>query len=102
MQLDWGHLKARAGSWLAGARNLAGMAALAGLACVLAAQAAGSRREREAVAREGAAMDREIERLRRANQALRDEIRALDSDPVYVESLLRRWKMIGTSERNVE
>jgi len=47
-------------------------------------------------------MDREIERLRRANQALRDEIRALDSDPVYVESLLRRWKMIGTSERNVE
>ena len=44
----------------------------------------------------------EIERLRRTNQALRDEIRALDSDPVYVESLLRRWKMIGPSERNVE
>ena len=102
MQLDWGHFRERAGSWAIGARNLAGTAALVGLACVLAAQAAGSRREREAVAREAAAMDRDIERLRRTNQALRDEIRALDSDPVYVESLLRRWKMIGPSERNVE
>ena len=102
MQLDWGHLKARAGTWLAGARNLAGAAALAGLACMLAVQAAGSRREREAVAREGAALDREIERLRRTNQALRDELRALDSDPVYVEALLRRWKMVGPSERIVE
>jgi hypothetical protein len=81
---------------------LAGVAALAGLALVLAAQAAGARREREAVAREAAMMDREIERLRRTNQALHDEIRALDSDPVYVESLLRRWKMIGPSQRNVE
>jgi len=102
MQLDRGLWKARAGAWLAGARNLAGAAALAGLALVLAAQAAGARRERETVAREAAVIDREIDRLRRSNQALRDEIRALDSDPVYVESLLRRWKMIGPSERNVE
>jgi cell division protein FtsB len=102
MQLDWGRFGDRAGSWLAGARRVAGAAALLGLAGALVAQAAGSRREREAVAREAAAMDREIERLRRTNQALRDEIRALDSDPVYVESLLRRWKMIGPSERNVE
>jgi len=102
MQLDWGHFRVRAGAWLAGARSVAISAGLAGLAVALAAQAAGSRREREAVARETAAMDREIERLRRTNQALRDEIRALDSDPVYVESLLRRWRMIGPSERNVE
>jgi cell division protein FtsB len=102
MQLDWGLWKGRAGAVLSGARNLAGAAALAGLALVLAAQAAGARREREAVAREAAAMDREIDRLRRTNQALRDEIRALDSDPVYVESVLRRWKMIGPSEKNVE
>ena len=102
MQLDWGRLRARAGSWMSGAATLAGTAALAVLACALVGQAAGSRREREALARESAAMDREIERLRRGNQALRDEIRALDSDPVYVESLLRRWKMIGPSERNVE
>ena len=102
MQLDWGIFRARASAWLAGARNAAGAALLAGLAVALAAQAAGARRERESVARETAAMDREIERLRRNNQALRDEIRALDSDPVYVESLLRRWKMIGPSERNVE
>jgi hypothetical protein len=102
MQLDWGRFRARAGAWLAGARNVAGAAALAGLAVLLAAQAAGARREREVVAREGAAIDREIARLRRANQALRDEIRALDSDPVYVESVLRRWKRVAPSERIVE
>jgi len=102
MQLDWGLWRARAGNWLRSARNVVGAAALAGLACLLATQAAGARREREAVAREGAALDRDVERLRRTNQALRDEIRALDSDPVYVESLLRRWKMVGPSERNVE
>ena len=102
MQLDWGRFRARAGAWLEGARNVAGVAALAGLAVLLAAQAAGARREREVVAREGAAIDRETARLRRANQALRDEIRALDSDPVYVEAVLRRWKRVGPSERIVE
>ena len=102
MQLDWGLLKVRAGEWLVAARNIAGTAALTGLAVLLAAQAAGARREREVVAREGAALDREIARLKSANQSLRDEVRALDSDPVYVESLLRRWKMVGPSERIVE
>ena len=102
MQLDWGHFQGRAAAWLSGAKTVVGSAALAGLACALVAHAAGSRREREAVAREGAALEREIGRLRQANQALRDEIRALDSDPVYVESLLRRWKMVGPSERVVE
>src|SRR5262245_25055642 len=67
MQLDWGRFRARAGEWLKGARNVAGAALLAGLAALLAAQAAGARREREVVAREGAAIDREIARLRRAN-----------------------------------
>jgi hypothetical protein len=102
MQLDWGRFKEPAKAWLRGARNAAGVAALAGLAVLLAAQAAGARREREVVAREGTAIDREIARLRKANQALRDEVRALESDPVYVESLLRRWKRVGPSERNVE
>jgi hypothetical protein len=102
MQLDWGRFREPAGAWLRGARNVAGVAALAGLAVVLAAQAAGARREREIVARESAAIDREVARLRKANQALRDEIRALDSDPVYVEALIRRWKRVGPSERNVE
>lgn len=102
MQLDWGIVRERASSWVRGARNVAGTLALAGLAVALAGQAAGARREREGVARQGRAMDLEIERLRRANQALRDEIRALDQDPVYVESLLRRWKMVGPSERVVE
>lgn len=102
MQLDWVRLKVSAGEWLAKARNAAGIAALSGLALVLAAQAANARREREVVAREGAALDREIARLKRANQALRDEARALEADPVYVEALLRRWKMVGPSERVVE
>src|SRR5207248_3908010 len=87
MQLDWGRFRARAGAWLQGVRNLAGMVAVAALALLLAVQAAGARHERIAVAREEAAMDREMERLRRTNRALRDEIRALDSDPVYVEAL---------------
>ena len=102
MQLDWGRFRARAGVWLGGARSVAVAAALTGLGVLLAAQAAGARREREVVAREGAAIDREVARLRRANQALRDEIRALDSDPVYVESVLRRWKRVAPSERIVE
>ncbi len=102
MKLDWGLWRERAGAGLACARKVAGAALLAGLALALASQAAGARRERETVLRQSAAMDREIDRLRRANQALRDEARALESDPVYVEALLRRWKMIGPSERVVE
>jgi len=102
MQLDWGKYRSVAGEWLIKARNAAGVAALSGLAVLLAAQAANARREKEIVAREGAALDREIGRLMKANQALRDEARALESDPVYVESLLRRWKMVGPSERVVE
>jgi cell division protein FtsB len=102
MQLDWGRFRGVAGVWLEQARNVVGTALLAGLAVLLAAQAAGARREREVVAREGAALDREIARLKGANQSLRDEVRALESDPVYVESLLRRWKMVGPSERVVE
>lgn len=102
MQLDWAKLKVSAWAGLAVARNVLGTAALAGLAVLLAAQAANARRERETVARDCATMDREIERLKRANQALRDEIRALDADPVYVEAVLRRWKRVGPSERVVE
>lgn len=102
MQLDWGLCRTVAGEWLRQARNVVGTAAVAGLAVLLAAQAANARREREVVAREGASLDREIARLKRANQALRDEARALEADPVYVEALLRRWKMIGPSERVVE
>jgi septal ring factor EnvC (AmiA/AmiB activator) len=102
MQLDWGRLKVSAGAGLAVARKVIGTAALAGLAVLLAAQAASARRERETVARECATIDRDIDRLKRANQALRDEIRALEADPVYVEALLRRWKRVGPSERVVE
>ncbi|HZE99455.1 MAG TPA: hypothetical protein VE981_20795 [Planctomycetota bacterium] len=102
MQLDWGLWRVWAGGWLKRAGSLAGTAAVAGLAVLLAAQAAGARRERETVAREGAALDREIGKLKSANQALRDEMQALEADPVYVESLLRRWRLVGPAERVVE
>ena len=45
------------------------------------------------------ALQREVERAQRENQALRDEIRALEEDPVYVESLLRRQRRAGPGER---
>lgn len=72
------------------------------LAVVLVAQAARAGRERTEIRRRGEALDREVERVRRGNQALRDEVRALQTDPVYIESLLRRWKMAGSGERVVE
>jgi hypothetical protein len=72
------------------------------VAFFLVAQASGSGRERAALQREGMAMDADIDRLRRANQAMRDEVRALESDPVYVESILRRWRRVGAGEKVVE
>jgi len=73
---------------------------LLGLALVAHAVRAG--KEGAELERRSAALARETDRVRRDNQALRDEVRALEGDPVYVESLLRRWKMAGRGERVVE
>src|SRR5258708_14726955 len=58
MQLDWCRVRVLAGAWLTQARNAAGVVALSGLAVLLAAHAANAPREREVVAREGAALER--------------------------------------------
>ena len=72
------------------------------LALTLAAHAVRAQGEGLELERRSATLGREIERVRRDNQSLRDELRALETDPVYVESLLRRWKMAGRGERVVE
>jgi hypothetical protein len=72
------------------------------LALVLVAHAVRAQGEGVELERRSAALGRDLERVRRDNQALRDELRALETDPVYVESLLRRWKMAGRGERVVE
>ncbi len=96
---SWRDRAARA----AGRARGAGWALLLGaLGALLAAQALAARREAGETSRQGAALDAEIERARRANASLRDELRALEGDPVYVESLLRRWKRAGSGERIVE
>ena len=98
MKLDWGRLKGlaeRAGSGFLGVSL-----AVLGLALVSVALRAG--REGSEMERRSAALGREIEQVRRGNRALRDELKALETDPVYVESLLRRWRMAGPGERVVE
>ncbi len=47
----------------------------------------------------GASSEREIERLKGENDALRSEIRALEEDPIYVESVLRDRKMLEPGEK---
>lgn len=89
----------RAGAW---ARGAFWTASLGLLALLLAAQAYRARIEAADVSRRRAVLDRDVDRMSRKNQALRDELRALETDPVYVESILRRRKMTGPSERLVD
>lgn len=98
MKLDWGRWKG--GAERVGAGFLA--VSLGVLGVVLAATAVRAGREGSEMERCSAVLDREIGRVRSENRALRDEIKALESDPVYVESLLRRWRMAGPGERVVE
>lgn len=113
MRPNWEAWKARlrgaASSGRASAARLgsaAGAAAWAGVVTLLAAalvvQGGRSRGEAAALEARSAALDREIGELRRRNRDLRDEVLALESDPVYVEALLRRWKRVGEGERLVE
>lgn len=83
-------------------RSAAWTGAAALLAAVLAVQAWRGRVRQQDLGRQCAAVEREIERMRRQNEALRQELRALERDPVYVEALLRRWKMAARNERLVD
>jgi len=98
MKLGWDRLRSGAGK--AGAAL--GALLLGMLGTVLVAGAAESAREGVELARRSRGLDAEIRRARASNDALRQEIRALESDPVYLESLLRGWRRAGAGERVVE
>jgi hypothetical protein len=100
--LGWGRVRDALRALGAPARAAAGIVTAVVLAAALGAQAAGSGREAAALGRRAAALDRELERARGRNRALREELRALDEDPVYLETLLRRWRRAGEGERVVE
>lgn len=69
------------------------------LAAVLAWSAWDARGEVAALERRRDALRREVDRAREENGSLRDELRALKEDPVYVESLLRRQRRAAPGER---
>ena len=102
MRLGWGRvgdsLRALAGP----ARAAAVLLGAAALAVAFTVHAAGTGREAAALARRAAALDRELGRAKARNRDLRDELRALEEDPVYLEALLRRWRRAGEGERVVE
>jgi cell division protein FtsB len=97
-----GLLRDRAARWSEGARRGIWALALGLLGLVLAGEAWRAREDGARASRQEASVAREIERLRKENAALREEMRALDSDPAYLEALLRRWKRAGPGERLVE
>ena len=99
--LGWGRVRDSLCA-LAGPARLALWTAAAALGVALAAQAAGAGRNAAALERRAAVLDRDLERARGTNAALREELRALREDPVYLESLLRRWRRAGEGERVVE
>jgi len=99
MNPENGTRKAR---WGDAARRGMWALALGLLGLVLAGEAWRSRAEGARACRQEAAVSREIERLRRENGDLREELRSLEGDPAYVEALLRRWKRAGPGERVVE
>ena len=102
MQLGWGRIGDSLRALAGPARVALGTAVAAALAIGLAVHAAESGREAGGIARRAAAVDRDLERARTRNTALREELKALQEDPVYLESLLRRWRRAGEGERVVE
>lgn len=85
-------------------RGLRGLwsVALVLLGVVLVREVDRSFREGRQVSLGEKAAAREAARLRRENEVLREELRALENDPAYVEALLRRWKKAASGERVVE
>ena len=75
---------------------LAGFLALVGVA--LGGDLRDARKETEQSYREWRESERELERLLEENQRLEKELHALQNDPVYIESVLRRWKMAYPGE----
>jgi cell division protein FtsB len=102
MSQEIGSSKTGAARWSEGVRRGIWAVALLMLGLVLVGETWRAREDGVRASRQEASVAREIERLRKENSALRDELRALDSDPAYLEALLRRWKRAGPGERLVE
>lgn len=102
MSQETGAAKGRAVRWIEGVRRGGWVFSLLVLGLALAGEAWRAREDGIRAARQEASVVREIDRLRRENAALREELRALDSDPAYLEALLRQWKRAGPGERLVE
>ncbi|MBI2901665.1 MAG: hypothetical protein HYY17_15890 [Planctomycetes bacterium] len=98
MQESWIRSLARAGERVTG---WAAACALAVLAVFLLLAARRTHREAAELAFRHDAHVRETGRLKAENAALRAEIRALEEDPVYVESVLRGRKMAESGEKTV-
>lgn len=87
------------GAWRDRLRTAVWGVAVAVLAGVLASEAWRARGEVRSLARQRAALEARLREDRARNGRLRAELEALEHDPVYVESLLRRWKMNGEPGR---
>jgi cell division protein FtsB len=96
MKRGWGTAGERLG---AAARRAFGTAATLLLVAGLAAAGAKSAREGVDLTRRVRGLDADLARARAENTALREEIRALEGDPVYLEALLRSWRRAGAGER---
>ncbi len=57
-----------------------------------------ARKDTEKSYREWKQVDRELERLLEENRQLEKELYALQNDPVYIESVLRQWRMARPGE----
>lgn len=85
---------ARIAGWIAGALFLT-------LTVLLLGAARRGHREAAAEARRLESLGREADRTRVENEALRAEIRALEDDPVYIESVLRGRRMNEPGEKSL-
>ena len=57
-----------------------------------------ARQDTEQYYREWKDSNQELERLLEANRLLEKELQALQNDPVYIESVLRQWRMAHPGE----
>lgn len=102
MRLNRAAWKGAAAAWGAPLRGALWAAALGLLAAALVFQAWKAYGEVRGLDRRRADLDRRVDRLRAGNRSLREELHALKTDPVYVESVLRDRRMAGPRERVVK